>query len=326
MRSTRTITWRSAPPTDSSMRASAAATSGSPPTARSRSASLDSGDDEGGRPRRSPRAGRGQPGPEGGRPALRVEPARRRSGPWRQQLVAHGGGEHPQDGRVGERGVGEVGGAQVGPQLGQERGRHQGQVVVLDEDPAPLGCHLGHPLGHQPVEGAVGVPGLHPPPVGPGPAGRVEQVVVAEPQGGVGDHVVGEVVDVGRRARPSSIRSPSAAIRPWAAATRSASLSVDGHPGGAGALDQGVERPARPPPRCGGDGPAVLHAEGQRAPVGDQDGVGQRPVRRGRRRPAGTGRRRGHAGTLPRRRPTGHSHPAVGRPARSGRRRRGLTR
>ncbi len=248
--------------------------------------------------------GRGQSGAEGRGPALGVEPAGAEPGHGGQEFVAHGGGEHPQDRRVGERGVGEVGGGQVRTQVGQGRG-HEGQVVVLDQHPAPLRRHLGHPLGHEAVVGAVGVPGLHPPAVGAGPAGRVEQVVVAEPQRGVRDHVVGQVVDV----RLGLDQFDAQSVGGHQTLGRGQPVGLvhrGGDPGGARARHERVERARQPASGRRGDGTAVLHPEGQGATVGDQDEVGQRPIGRAHARDA-TPSYRGHPAFRP-----GRSRPVVG--------------
>ena len=163
-------------------------------------------------------------------------------------------------------------------------------MVVLDEDPAPVRCDLGHPLGHHARYVAVGVPGLHPPAVGAGPAGRVEQVVVAEPQGGVGHHVVGEVVERRASGSTSSMREPVVGHQPCRRRPRSASPNGAGHPGGAGARDQRGRASRRARPR-GGAPAAVLHRKASGPTVGDDHGV-----RRTRRRGPRSGPRAGRFG------------------------------
>src|ERR1039458_6353394 len=90
--------------------------------------------------------------------------------------------------------MGEGDSAEIGPHR-EKFGPQQGEVVVVDQDSPPVGRHLGDPIGEETVVVTVGMPGFGPVPVGAGPAGGVEQMVVAEPEGGVGDHVVGHLVE-----------------------------------------------------------------------------------------------------------------------------------
>ena len=193
-----------------------------------------------------------------------------------EQFVAHRCRQHAQDRGIGERGVGEVRGSQVGAQSGQVRS-HQGQVVVLDEDPATLGGDLGHALGEELVELAVGVPRLGQMAIGPGTAGRIEEVVVAEPQHGVGHHVVGHVVDVGLRLHQFD---PQTVVGHQPRRHRLAVGPAHGrrHPGGSGAYHHGAEGSGQPARRFAHHREAIFEVEGQRSPVGDEHGVGQRAV------------------------------------------------
>jgi hypothetical protein len=235
-------------------------------------------------------AGQGLIGPIGRGPPFGVESAGAESGQGGEHLVAHRGGEHAEHRRVGEGGVGEVGGAKVGPEPA-EVGPHQGQVVVLDEDPAPRGRHFGHPLGEQLVEFAVRVPGVEPPLVGPGPPGGVEQVVVAEPQHGVGHHVVGQVVDLGLGLHQLDV---DALVGHHACRCRGpvGLAHGRGHPRGPRPHHQGAHGSGQATAGCSGHRHPVLQVEGQGSPVGHEDGVGQRAIL-----PAG-GALLGHAGTL----------------------------
>ena len=135
--------------------------------------------------------------------------------------------------------------AEIGPLAGQRRA-HQGQVIVLDEDPAADRCDLGHPFGELLVELAVGVPGLRPPMVGPGPVGGVEEVVVAEPEHGVGHHVVGQVENSGSGST-SSIWNPSSGTSPASMAARSASPRAQATQVAPVPASMGRREPASPP-------------------------------------------------------------------------------
>ena len=202
-----------------------------------------------------------------------MEPARPEPGHGRQQLGPDRGREHPHHRGVGKGRVGEVHRLQVRPLAGQRRA-HEGQVVVLDEDPSALGGDLGHPLGELLVELAVGLPGLGPSMVGPGPAGGVEQMVVAEPQHGVGHDVVGQVVDLGLRVDQLDVE-PVVGDQPGLIGRPVGLPEGAGHPGGPGAGHHGAQRPGQPSGRLAGHGHTVLEVEGQRAPVGDDHRVGQ---------------------------------------------------
>ncbi len=176
--------------------------------------------------------------------------------------------------------MGEVDGAQVRAQVA-ECGPDECQVVVLDEDPAAVGGDGGHPLGDLPVELAVRVPRLHPPPIGTRSAGRVEEVVVTEPEGPVRDHVVGEVVEGRIRfdeldAQALDRHQPGGSGGPVALAERA------GNPGCARAGDEGVQRSGQPAPHRTGYRHAVLDPERERSPVGDEHGIRQRPTCCGR--------------------------------------------
>jgi hypothetical protein len=92
--------------------------------------------------------------------------------------------------------VAEVNGAKVGTGLGQHSAG-QCEVVVLDKHGGAGARLFRDRLCEEQVELAVGVPGLHPVAIEAGSAGQIEEVVVAEPQGGVGDDVVSHPVDVG---------------------------------------------------------------------------------------------------------------------------------
>ena len=215
-------------------------------------------------------------GPVAGGPPLGMEPAGPEPGHAGQQLVDRGIGEHPQHRGVGEGGVGEVDRPQVGPLAGQFR-PHQGQVIVLDQDPSALGGHGRHPLGEQPVVQPVGLPRLGEPPVGPGSPGRVEEVVVAEPQGGVGDHVVGHPIDV--RLRVDELDAePFLHHEPLVGGLSVGVAQGTGHPGGPGAGHHRVQGPGQPTGSLASDQPAVgLLAERERAPVGHHHQVVKGP-------------------------------------------------
>ena len=107
--------------------------------------------DEGVRPGACGHPERGQSGPVGVGPARRVEPAGAEARHGVEQFVAHRARKHAQDRGVGERGVGEMDGAQVRAQLA-ERGSDECQVVVLDQDPAAVRGDRSHALGDQLVE------------------------------------------------------------------------------------------------------------------------------------------------------------------------------
>ncbi len=92
------------------------------------------------------------------------------------------------------RGVGEVGHPQVGP-VDPEHRRGQRQVVVLDQHLGAVGRLFGQGQRERAVVLAVGLPlALEPRVEGGRERGVVEQVA-DEPQGGVGDRVVGPVED-----------------------------------------------------------------------------------------------------------------------------------
>ena len=247
----------------------------------------------------------GQPLSVGGRPPLGVEAAGAEPGHGGQQLGPDRGRQHPQHRRVGERGVAEVRGAQIGPEPGQGRA-HQGEVVVLHQDPPSFGGHLGHGAGEQFVELAVCLPRLHPPVVATRSAGRVEQVVVAEPEGRIRDHVVGHAEHLGIRVHeldPEAVvvHHPGGGGRPVRLAQGT------GHPGGTGALHRGVDRSGQPAPGGGRHRAAILEAKGQGSPVGNEHGVAEPPV------PVSVGAVDGHGGTLPGDCPAGSHgpHPVV---------------
>ena len=80
------------------------------------------------------------------------------------------------------------------PQVGALLGQHaaeQGEVVVLHQHGVALAGARGDDVGHGPVVGPVPLPGLPPVPVEARPVRQVEEVVMAVPQGRVGDDVVG---------------------------------------------------------------------------------------------------------------------------------------
>ena len=95
---------------------------------------------------------------------------------------------------------------------------------------------------------------------------------MAEPQRGVGDHVVGHAVDVGRRGRreePEALASHQATFGRPAGRPRSSrrETQVDPDPS-----SRGWSVPASPPAAPTGHGVAVaVQAERERAPVGDDD-------------------------------------------------------
>ncbi len=216
-------------------------------------------------------------GPVAGGPALGVEPAGAEPGHAGQQLVDGGVGEHPQHRGVGERGVGEVDRPEVRPFPGQLRA-DQGQVVVLDQHPAPLGGHCRHPLGEQAVVEPVGLPRLGPPPAGPGSPGGVEEVVMAEPQGGVGDHVVGHPIDVGLQVEELDAEP----VLHHQSLVGGLSIGVaqgTGHPRRPGAGHHRVQGPRQPTGGLAPDEPAVgVLVERERSPVGHHHQVVEGPV------------------------------------------------
>ena len=88
-----------------------------------------------------------------------------------------------------ERGVVEVDRGEIRAAFG-EHATDQRQVVVLNEDGGSLRRMFGDRPGESFVDRPVGRPGLAPVIIEPGLAAGVEQTVVGEPQGLVGDHVV----------------------------------------------------------------------------------------------------------------------------------------
>ena len=179
-----------------------------------------------------------------GGPPLGVEPTGAEPGHAGQQLVDGGVGEHPEHRGIGERGVGEVDRPQVGPFPGQ-LGADQGQVVILDQHPAALGGDRRHPFGEQPVVVPVGLPRLRPPPIGPRSPGGIEEVVVAEPQGGVGDDVVGHPIDV--RVQVEELDAESVLHHEALVGRLSVGVAqCTGHPGGPGARHHRVQGPGQP--------------------------------------------------------------------------------
>ena len=118
-------------------------------------------------------------------------------------------GSTREHGRLGEGGVQEVHGAQVGPapRPASARAARSGSPARSTASPRAGPGH--HDVGHGPVVGPVALPGRPPVAVEAGPVRQVEEMVVAVPERGVGDDVVGlpvgVVVDDDRdagRARP----------------------------------------------------------------------------------------------------------------------------
>ena len=144
----------------------------------------------------SRQVGVGEAGAESLGPMLGVKAAGAEAGQPGQELAGGVVGEHAQHVRVGEGDVAEVDRAQVGPPLGQHPAQ-QREVVVLHQDRGRVGGFGADHVGHGPVVGAVAGPGRMPVPVEAGPAGKVEEVVVDVPEGGVGHDVVGHAVGLG---------------------------------------------------------------------------------------------------------------------------------
>ena len=141
------------------------------------------------RARRRP-SGRGVTGDEVGLPLVAVEAAGRVPGHAVEQLGPHVVGQHREHVGRGERCVQEVHEAQVQPLLGQHPPQER-EVVVLHEHGVALPGPRRHDVGHRPVVGPVALPGHPPVAVEAGPVRQVEQMVVAVPERGVGDDVVG---------------------------------------------------------------------------------------------------------------------------------------
>ncbi len=86
-------------------------------------------------------------------------------------------------------------GAQVGAFLG-EHAPEKREVVVLHEHDLALAGARRHHVCDRPVVGPIRLPGRPPVPVETRPERQIEEVMVAVPQGRVGDDVVGLTIGV----------------------------------------------------------------------------------------------------------------------------------
>ena len=222
--------------------------------------------------------------PEGRLPPVGVETARVEAGQTGEEFADRGIGEHAQHVRIGEGDVAEVHGAQIGPRLGEHLPEKR-EVIVLHQDDRVRRRVRTYRVGHGPVVAAVAVPGLPPVPVESGPAGQIEQVMMAVPQRRIGHDVirrpVGVVIDDHREQREVLVchaalgnggavgrahrhRDPGRSRAGQQRADRRDQASSAGDRPelalGAGAVTSGV---------CGVTRVVVVEAEGERAPIGD---------------------------------------------------------
>ena len=78
----------------------------------------------------------------------------------------------------------------------REHARHEGEVVILHQHHRRISRGTAHRFGEQPVQVAVGVPGLGEPAIHLRPTRGIEEVMVREPQRGVRHHVVSHLISL----------------------------------------------------------------------------------------------------------------------------------
>jgi len=197
-----------------------------------------------------------------------VEAAGAEAGQPGEQLSGRVVGQDAQRVRIGEGDMAEVHGAQIGPCLGQHPPEER-EVIVLHQHGRVRRRVRAHGVGHGLVVAAIGVPRLPPVPVESGPAGQIEEMVMAIPERRVGHDVVGGpvrlVVDDDREQREVLLGHP--ALGDGGAICRAHRHRGPGRP------RAGQERPdGRDQAATAGDRvqrAIVIEAERERAAIGD---------------------------------------------------------